>query len=56
MDYTIQLIAVIVVVVIIIVFGILALFSRFYRKVDQGKAIVRNGVGGPVVSFGGIWA
>lgn len=54
MDYTIQIIAVVVVALIIIAFGILALFSRFYRKAEQGKVIVRNGVGGPVVSFGGI--
>ena len=39
---------------VIIVFGILFIFSRFYRKVQQGQAIVRNGVGGTVVSFNGI--
>ncbi len=49
-----QIIVVSIVACIIIIMGILALFSRFYRKVDQGKVIVRNGVGGPVVSFGGI--
>jgi len=49
-----QIVVVSIVVCVIIVFGILAMFSRFYRKVDQGKVIVRNGVGGPVVSFGGI--
>lgn len=49
-----QIIVISVVACIIILLGILALFSRFYRKVDQGKVIVRNGVGGPVVSFGGI--
>lgn len=53
-DYTIQLIAAIVVITIVLFFGILALFSRFYRKVEQGKVIVRNGVGGSTVSFGGI--
>ncbi len=49
-----QIIVVSIVACIIIIMGILALFSRFYRKVDQGKVIVRNGVAGPVVSFGGI--
>jgi uncharacterized membrane protein YqiK len=29
--------------------------SKFYRKVDQGKALVRNGIGGQKVSFSGIW-
>ncbi len=41
-------------VVVAIVFGIVIMFSRFYRKVQQGQAIVRNGVGGTVVSFNGI--
>ena len=49
-----QIIVISIVACIIIIMGILALFSRFYRKVDQGKVIVRNGVAGPVVSFGGI--
>ena len=36
-----------------IFFGCMILFSRFYRKVTQGQAIVRNGVGGTKVSFNG---
>ncbi|TYQ15589.1 UNVERIFIED_CONTAM: putative membrane protein YqiK [Acetivibrio alkalicellulosi] len=51
---TAQVIAVVIVAGIILFFGILAMFTRFYRKVEQGKAIVRNGVGGPTVSFGGM--
>ncbi len=39
---------------IIILLGILVLVSRFYRKVHQGQAVVRNGVGGTRVSFNGI--
>lgn len=39
---------------VLIVLGLLALFSRFYRKVEQSKVIVRNGVGGPTVCFGGM--
>jgi uncharacterized membrane protein YqiK len=34
--------------------GVLALLVRCYRKVDQGKALVRNGLGGTKVSFSGI--
>lgn len=41
-------------VVIGIFFGVLILFSRFFRKVQQGQAIVRNGIGGTRVSFNGI--
>lgn len=38
-----------------IFFGCMVMFSRFYRKVTQGQAIVRNGVGGTKVSFNGRW-
>ncbi|MFN0128809.1 MAG: flotillin family protein [Verrucomicrobiales bacterium] len=34
--------------------GVLILFSRFFRKVTQGQAIVRNGLGGTKVSFNGM--
>lgn len=54
MSEVVQIIVISIVACIIIAVGILALFSRFYRKVDQGKVIVRNGVGGPVVAFGGV--
>lgn len=54
MGYTERLILISVVAVIVIVVGLFALFARFYQKVEQGKVIVRNGVGGAVVSFGGI--
>ncbi|MEN3940150.1 hypothetical protein WJU23_02570 [Prosthecobacter sp. SYSU 5D2] len=37
-----------------IIFGILILISRFFRKVQQGQAIVRNGIGGTKVSFNGM--
>jgi len=42
-------------VVIITVLGLLALFSKFYKKVEQSKVIIRNGVGGQTVSFGGMF-
>ena len=54
MSYALQIVLVSIAAILIIVFGILALFSKFYRKVDQGKVIVRNGVGGPQVCFGGM--
>ncbi len=38
--------------IVVVVMGFAAL-SRFYRKVEQGEALVRNGVGGTVVSFTG---
>lgn len=41
-------------IIIGIFFGVLILFSRFFRKVTQGQAIVRNGLGGTKVSFNGM--
>jgi len=38
----------------IIVVGVLVAAVRFYRKVDQGYALVRNGVGGSRVEFAGM--
>lgn len=37
-----------------IALAVIVMFSRFYRKVQQGQAIVRNGVGGTKVSFNGM--
>lgn len=54
MGYSTQILLIGIGAGIIIIFGLLAMFSRFYHKVDQGKVIVRNGVGGSVVCFGGI--
>src|SRR5512136_2753116 len=42
------------VILIIILVGVFAMIVRCYRKVDQGKALVRNGMGGTKVSFSGI--
>lgn len=42
------------IIVIIIVFGVVAMFAKFYRKVEQGKVLVRNGLGGSKVSFSGM--
>ncbi len=42
------------VILVIIAVGVFAMIVRCYRKVDQGKALVRNGLGGTKVSFSGI--
>lgn len=55
MSYSIQVLLVSIGVGVIVVLGLLAMFSKFYRKVEQGKVIIRNGVGGNKVSFGGIF-
>lgn len=47
-------ISVIVVVVILIFVGFLAMLVSCYQKVEQGQALVRNGMGGTKVSFSGI--
>ena len=41
-------------IIIGVFLGVLILFSRFFRKVTQGQAIVRNGLGGTRVSFNGM--
>ena len=55
MSYETQVLLISIGAGIIIVSGLLAMFAKFYHKVDQGKVVVRNGVGGSVVSFGGIF-
>jgi len=42
------------IIAVVIVFGSLAMIARFYRKVPQGKVLVRNGMGGSKVSFSGM--
>ena len=44
----------ILIVLFVFVFGLLVVGVRFYRKVEQGTAIVRTGIGGTQVSFGGM--
>jgi uncharacterized membrane protein YqiK len=47
-------IVVIVVVAAIFIFGILAMVARFYRQVEQGKALIVNTLSKePVVTFTG---
>lgn len=38
----------------VVCFGILIMILKCYRKVDQGQALVRNGLGGTKVSFSGM--
>ncbi len=42
------------VVIAAILIGVIILFSSCYKKVEQGTAIVRNGIGGTRVSFVGM--
>lgn len=38
-----------------VMFGFLIMLSIFFKKVQQGTALVRTGSGGAHVSFGGVW-
>jgi uncharacterized membrane protein YqiK len=40
-------------IALVIVLGIVFMISKWYRKVEQGKALVRNGIGGTRVYFSG---
>lgn len=40
---------------LIVLFGIIILISRFYRKAEQGQALVKTGLGGTKVSFNGMF-
>jgi uncharacterized membrane protein YqiK len=55
MSYSVQVLLVSIGVIVVVVGGLLALFSSFYHKVEQSKVIIRNGVGGNRVSFGGMF-
>ncbi len=48
-----QVLIVAVVVIIIVATGFFALLLKCYKKVSQGQALIRNGVGGTKVSFSG---
>jgi len=43
------------VLTVLVAFGLLYMFVKLYQKVDQGTALVRNGVGGTQVSFSGMF-
>ena len=40
---------------IVIVIGFLVVAAQFYKKVEQGEAIIRNGIGGTKTSFSGMF-
>jgi len=48
-----QVFVVVVTVIAIIATGFFALLLKCYKKVSQGQALIRNGVGGTKVSFSG---
>lgn len=43
------------IIVAVIAFGLIALFISMYKKVPQGKAMVKTGLGGLKVSFNGMF-
>ena len=47
------LVAVVAGVIFLVIVGTFFIFSRFYRQVDQGKALIVNKKSGPVVVFTG---
>lgn len=51
--FTEQVLTVALVVIVVIFTGFLALLIKCYKKVAQGQALIRNGVGGTKVSFSG---
>lgn len=49
-----MVVATAVIALVVIFIGVALLVVKCYRKIEQGKAIVRNGIGGTKVSFSGI--
>ena len=50
-----QMVGAMAVIALVVIFiGAALLVVKCYRKIEQGKAIVRNGIGGTKVSFSGI--
>ncbi|MFT5495545.1 MAG: putative membrane protein YqiK [Kiritimatiellia bacterium] len=41
-------------IAVLVVVGLVLLIVKCYRKVEQGKALIRNGIGGTKVSFSGM--
>ncbi len=55
LDFGNAMVLVLVVIGAVVLIGFLAMLVKCYQKVEQGTAIVRNGVGGSKVSFSGIF-
>jgi len=51
---TSQILITAVIIFLVIVIGMLVLIAKLYRKVSQGEALVRTGIGGVKVSFNGM--
>ena len=43
-----------IITIVLVGLGLVAIISKFYKKAAQGQALVRTGVGGTKVSFGGM--
>jgi uncharacterized membrane protein YqiK len=54
-DFTTNLVIAVAVFAFLFGLGLLFMLIRLYRKVEQGTAIVRNGMGGTKVSFAGMF-
>ena len=53
LSYTFQTLVISLAVIVVVFLGFLALLVKCYRKVAQGEALIRNGMGGTQVSFSG---
>lgn len=53
MEFISGTLSIVIIVVLVVVFGLAMLALKCYHKVDQGRALVRNGWGGTKVYFGG---
>jgi uncharacterized membrane protein YqiK len=53
--FTQELTAIVLGAVVIIVVGFIAMIIKCYKKVSQGEALIRNGMGGTKVSFSGMF-
>ena len=40
---------------VVVLVGLLLVLAQFYKKVEQGEAIIRNGIGGTQTSFSGMF-
>lgn len=54
MDFISGSIVVVIILAVLFFIGLLIMFSKFYRKVEQGQALIKNGLGGTKVSFSGM--
>ena len=44
------------VLVVLLAIGAVIMFVKMYQKVEQGTALVRNGLGDTKISFTGCWS